>query len=157
MLSLSNADCQFGYRDSIFKHEAKNKFVVVSVTFKLHKHPVFNINYKDVTEELKNFKEVNLRSVRQSIINIRHRKLPDPEKLGNAGSFFKNPVVAVDLYNTIKEKFADVPSYPVDKASVKIPAAWLIQTCGWKGKREGNVGVARNPASCYCELWRSIR
>jgi UDP-N-acetylenolpyruvoylglucosamine reductase len=140
MLSLSNTDCKFGYRDSIFKREAKDKFVVVSVTFKLVKHPVFNINYKDVNEELKNFKELNLRSVRQSIINIRHRKLPDPEKLGNAGSFFKNPVVPVDLYNTIKEKFADVPSYPVDKDSVKIPAAWLIQTCGWKGKREGNVG-----------------
>ena len=137
---FSNAECKFGYRDSIFKREAKGKYIIVSVIFKLSKSPVFNINYKDVTEELKNFTEVNLGSVRQSIINIRRRKLPDPEQFGNAGSFFKNPVVPVEIYNSIKTKFADVPCYPADNDFVKIPAAWLIQTCGWKGKREGNVG-----------------
>ncbi|HEY4787444.1 MAG TPA: UDP-N-acetylmuramate dehydrogenase [Bacteroidales bacterium] len=138
---FSNTECRFGYRDSIFKHEAKNKYIIVAVTFKLSKKPIFHINYKDVTEELKNFTEINIGSVRQAIINIRRRKLPDPEKLGNAGSFFKNPVVPIDVYINIRKDFTDAPSYPVDDNHVKIPAAWLIQTCGWKGKREANVGT----------------
>lgn len=137
---FSNAECHFGYRDSVFKHEAKGKYIVGSVTYKLAKKPVYNINYKDVTEELKKFTEINVGSVRQSIINIRQRKLPDPEKLGNAGSFFKNPIVPIAVFKAIKQEFADAPSYPVDVDFVKVPAAWLIQTCGWKGKREGNVG-----------------
>jgi UDP-N-acetylmuramate dehydrogenase len=138
---FSNKECRFGYRDSIFKHESRDKYVITSVTFKLSKNPTFNINYNDVTEELKNFEEINIGSIRQSIINIRRRKLPDPEKLGNAGSFFKNPVVPVDIFDAIKKEFADSPSFPVDNAHVKVPAAWLIQTSGWKGKREGNVGT----------------
>lgn len=138
---FSNAECCFGYRDSIFKQALKDKYVIIAVTFKLAKNPVCNVNYRDVVEELKSFAEINVGSVRQSIMNIRRRKLPDPEKLGNAGSFFKNPLVPVDVYHSIKQEFNDAPSYPVDDNFVKVPAAWLIQTCGWKGKREGNVGT----------------
>jgi UDP-N-acetylmuramate dehydrogenase len=138
---FSNAECCFGYRDSIFKHEAKNKYIITSVTFKLAKHPVFQINYPDIRAELDRFGETTISSVRQAIINIRKKKLPDPEQLGNAGSFFKNPVIAPDKFNAIKQEYPSAPSYPATGGLIKIPAAWLIQTCGWKGKREGNVGT----------------
>jgi len=138
---FNNKDCHFGYRNSIFKNEVKDKYIITSVTFKLSKNPICKVNYAEVTDELKSFAEINIASVRQSVINIRRRKLPDPEKLGNAGSFFKNPIVSAAVFNVIKDAFPDVPSYPIDKDFVKIPAAWLIQACGWKGKREGNVGT----------------
>jgi UDP-N-acetylmuramate dehydrogenase len=138
---FSNVECQFGYRNSIFKNEAKNKYIITSVTFKLSKKQVFKINYDLVAEELKNFPEVNIASIRQAIINIRRRKLPDPSQLGNAGSFFKNPVVSLEIYGAIQSEFPNVPSYRVGELLVKIPAAWLIETCGWKGKRLGNVGT----------------
>lgn len=138
---FSNEDCQFGYRDSIFKHEAKNKYVIISVVFKLRNQPAIFLHYKDVMEELKNLSEVSVANVRRAIINIRRRKLPDPAEFGNAGSFFKNPIISTNLFQTIKEEFSDAPSFVVDKEFVKIPAAWLIETCGWKGIREGNVGT----------------
>lgn len=138
---FSNEECHFGYRDSIFKHEAKNKYIITAVTFKLLKNPICKINYGDVSQELKNFDGITVATVRESVINIRRRKLPDPEKLGNAGSFFKNPVIPVDVFTMIKQTYPDVTSYPAEPRHVKIPAAWLIQTCGWKGKREGNVGT----------------
>ncbi len=138
---FSNAECQFGYRNSIFKHEAKNKYIITSVTFKLSKKQVFKINYDLVAEELRNFSEVNIASIRQAIINIRRRKLPDPSQLGNAGSFFKNPLVSLEIYGAIQSEFPNVPSYRVGELLMKIPAAWLIETCGWKGKRIGNVGT----------------
>lgn len=143
-LIFSNADCQFGYRNSIFKHEGKNKYIITSVVFKLRNQPAIFLNYKDVMEELSNFSEVTVATVRQSIINIRRRKLPDPAEFGNAGSFFKNPVISTNLFQTIREKFSSAPSFPVDNESVKIPAAWLIETCGWKGVRQGNVGTHEN-------------
>jgi UDP-N-acetylmuramate dehydrogenase len=138
---FSNNECRFGYRDSIFKHEVKNKYIITAVIFKLSTQPVLKINYGDVKAELENYKEININSVRESIINIRRRKLPDPEMFGNAGSFFKNPVVPNDVYNTIREEYPDAPSYHVNSDCVKIPAAWLIQMCDWKGRREGNVGT----------------
>jgi UDP-N-acetylmuramate dehydrogenase len=138
---FSNAECCFGYRDSIFKNDLKNKYLIVSVVFQLSKQPVPNMNYKDVLEELKNFKTISIDTVREAIINIRHRKLPDPEEYGNAGSFFKNPVVSINLFKKIKDEYPEVPSFPVNEQHVKIPAAWLIQTAGWKGVREGNTGT----------------
>lgn len=139
--NFSNAECHFGYRDSIFKHEAKHQYIITAVTFKLAKNAACKTDYKDVTEELKSFSEVNVATVRQSIINIRQRKLPDPEKLGNAGSFFKNPTIPVDVYNALKVDFPEMTGFPVNDQFIKVPAAWLIQTSGWKGKREGNVGT----------------
>jgi UDP-N-acetylmuramate dehydrogenase len=138
---FTNRECKFGYRDSIFKNEAKNQFMVLSVTFKMTKNPVVNTAYKDVLEELKHIESVSIATVRQAIINIRRRKLPDPEILGNAGSFFKNPVIPLSLYNKLKAAYPELPSYPTSGDLVKIPAAWLIQTAGWKGVREGNTGT----------------
>ncbi len=138
---FTNAECQFGYRDSIFKHGAKNKYVITAVIFKLRKQPAIILNYKDVIEELRNISEVTLSAVRQAIINIRRRKLPDPAQFGNAGSFFKNPIVSVDAFQSIQKKYPMAPSFTVDSEYVKIPAAWLIESSGWKGVREGNVGT----------------
>jgi UDP-N-acetylmuramate dehydrogenase len=138
---FSNAECRFGYRDSIFKHEAKNKYIITSVVFKLRKQPAIFLNYKEVIDEMHNFHEVTVATVRKAIINIRRRKLPDPAEFGNAGSFFKNPIISTTQFQSIKEKFSSAPCYVIDKESVKIPAAWLIENCGWKGKREGNVGT----------------
>jgi UDP-N-acetylmuramate dehydrogenase len=138
---FSNAECAFGYRDSIFKKELKNRYIIVSVTFRLAKNPVLNKEYKDVLEELKNLDNITIASIRQAIKSIRRRKLPDPKEFGNAGSFFKNPVVDKELFDSIKAAYADAPSYPVSETKVKIPAAWLIQTSGWKGVREGNTGT----------------
>jgi UDP-N-acetylmuramate dehydrogenase len=138
---FTNAECRFGYRDSIFKQEEKGQWVIVSVIFKLNKKPVLKTKYADVEEELKSFSEKTVQTVREAIIRIRKRKLPDPKEFGNAGSFFKNPVIPVELYNRIKVDFPDIPHYPAHEGFVKIPAAWLIQTQGWKGRRDGNVGT----------------
>jgi UDP-N-acetylmuramate dehydrogenase len=142
--TFSNEECQFGYRDSIFKNEAKNKYIITSVVFKLRKQPAIFLSYKEVMDEIRKFPDVTVANVRQSIINIRRRKLPDPAEFGNAGSFFKNPLISTNKFQSIKEEFSLAPSYIVDKETVKIPAAWLIETCGWKGIREGNVGTHPN-------------
>jgi len=138
---FTNEDCKFGYRDSIFKNEAKGQYLVVAVIFKLAKKPEINTNYKDVLEELKGFNETSIATIRKAIINIRKRKLPDPEEFGNAGSFFKNSVIAIQHFEKIKTSYPEVPFYPISETEVKIPAAWLIQTSGWKGVREGNTGT----------------
>jgi UDP-N-acetylmuramate dehydrogenase len=138
---FSNAECKFGYRDSIFKHSGKNKYVITAVIFKLSAEPVCNTRYADVTEELKKFPEITIASVRKAIIAIRQRKLPDPEQFGNAGSFFKNPVIPKEQFELIRRTHQNIPFYPQDNDNVKVPAAWLIETCGWKGKREGNIGT----------------
>jgi UDP-N-acetylmuramate dehydrogenase len=137
---FSNAECCFGYRDSIFKHEAKSQYIITAVTFKLSKQPVLKTNYTDITETLKNYTELNINTLRQAIIQIRQKKLPDPEQLGNAGSFFKNPVISKDHFHKIQTENPQIPSYPAGSNEIKVPAAWLIQECGWKGKRKGNVG-----------------
>lgn len=138
--AFTNDECRFSYRDSIFKHEAKDRYVIVAVTFKLNKHPELKIKYADVEEEVRQLGSLTVENVRRAIIRIRKRKLPDPEHYGNAGSFFKNPIVPQRTYRAIKEAFPEIPSYPAGEGRVKIPAAWLIETAGWKGKREGDVG-----------------
>jgi UDP-N-acetylmuramate dehydrogenase len=142
--NFSNKECEFGYRDSIFKREARGKYLVVSVTFRLTKNPVLSVNYKDVQEELKNYNSVNVSSVRNAIISIRKRKLPDPQEYGNAGSFFKNPVIDKAHFESLKATYPEIPSYPVSETEVKVPAAWFIEKTGWKGKREGNTGTHPN-------------
>ncbi len=136
-------DCQFGYRESIFKNEAKDKYVVLSITLKLAKKPNFNIEYGAIQEVL-NKSGVNspsIKAISDAVISIRKSKLPNPAEIGNAGSFFKNPEILVSQYNKLKAEFPELPSYPLNENMVKVPAGWLIEQAGWKGHREGDIGV----------------
>jgi UDP-N-acetylmuramate dehydrogenase len=135
-------DCKFGYRESVFKNELKNQFIISHVSFKLGKVPNYNIEYgaiKTILEE-SGVKELSLRAVSDAVIQIRRSKLPDPKVIGNAGSFFKNPTIDASHFEKLKLIFPDIPGYKVEE-NVKIPAAWLIEKAGWKGYREGNTGV----------------
>ncbi len=143
---IDNSDCKFGYRDSIFKNELKGKVIITHVVYKLSKKPKLITHYGNLEDELEKLGGVSLQNVRNAVINIRNAKLPDPEELGNAGSFFKNPIVEVTLVKQISEQFDNFPFYPVNDKLVKLPAGWLIDQCGWKGKRIGNVGVHKNQA-----------
>lgn len=137
---FDNTTCEFGYRDSIFKRVLKKRAIITHVSFRLSKFPKFVTHYGNIDEELKKYDEVNLKNIRKAIIDIRSRKLPDPKDLGNAGSFFKNPVIKEVKAAKLKQKYPDMPTYPaVD--GVKLSAGWLIEQCGWKGKRVGNVGM----------------
>lgn len=146
--SFINEACQFGYRDSVFKRELKDQYIIVSVTFRLNKKPVFNTSYGAIRETLDQFgvKTLTIKAVSDAVIHIRQSKLPDPAKIGNAGSFFKNPSIEASLYAQIKETFPTVPGYDQPDGSIKVPAGWLIEQCGWKGKTIGNVGVHENQA-----------
>jgi UDP-N-acetylmuramate dehydrogenase len=139
-MSFLKEACRFGYRDSIFKREWKNKCIITSVIFKLSKNPELNLSYKAVSEELAHMQKRDVESVREAIIKIRRSKLPDPDEIGNAGSFFKNPVIPLDHFEELKGDSPDIPSYPASAGSAKIPAAWLIERTGWKGKRKGDAG-----------------
>jgi UDP-N-acetylmuramate dehydrogenase len=139
--SLSNRECLFEYRDSIFKNSLKNKCVIVSVIFKLSKFPNYNIEYKDVKSKLENAKEINIKTIRKAICEIRNHKLPDPLEIGNVGSFFKNPVISSADYHLLLAKFSDIVAYKINNDSFKLAAGWLIDNCGWKGYVENGVGV----------------
>ena len=140
--SFNNSECDFGYRDSIFKNELKNKFVITKVFYKLSKEPEINISYLSIREELNNRKISNpkIKDLRKIVIDIRKDKLPDPKIIGNAGSFFKNPVVSIQKFQILRTQYPDLNFYPVDDIHVKLSAAALIEKCGWKGKRIGNCG-----------------
>lgn len=139
--SYSNDDCKFGYRESIFKHELKSKVFITDVTFKLNKQHNFNVEYGDIKLTLEEMKvsDLTIRSVSDAVIKIRTSKLPDPNILGNAGSFFKNPTISNELAKTLQLSYPTMPQYPQTEGT-KIPAGWLIEQCGWKGKRVGNTG-----------------
>lgn len=143
MYEISNKDCHFEYRDSIFKKELKDKAIIVSVTFKLSKKPKLNIEYGAIRDELNkmNIFDPTIRDVANAVTNIRRCKLPDPKETGNAGSFFKNPSVQEKEFSKLKSSFPEIPSYTQPEGTFKIPAAWLIEQCGWKGFREGDAGV----------------
>jgi len=145
-MRFKNEDCMFGYRDSIFKREYKGKGIITYVTFRLTKRPVINANYEDVQEALKAVSEPTIQTVREAISAIRAHKLPDPTVVGNAGSFFKNPVVAETMAKSLKEANPTLKLFPAGSGACKLPAAWLIDQCGFKGKRFGNVGVHANQA-----------
>ncbi len=147
LVVFSKSDCQLGYRDSIFKREAKGKFIITSVTFKLFKTPKLNTSYGAIGQELEKMeaKEVSIAAISQAVCNIRRSKLPDPEKIGNAGSFFKNPVVSNEKYESLKKDFHGISAYK-DNAGMKLAAGWLIEQCGWKGKQVGNTGVHKDQA-----------
>jgi UDP-N-acetylmuramate dehydrogenase len=146
--TFSLNDCKFGYRESVFKNVYKNQFAILNVTFRLNKKPEFNISYGAIKEELEKMNVTNLsmQAVSQSVINIRSSKLPDPHVVGNAGSFFKNPEISLHGLNELKRIKADVPSFKVDENIFKIPAAWLIEQCGWKGYRKGDAGCHEKQA-----------
>lgn len=144
--TISAADCRFAYRDSIFKGEWKNRYIVTYVVFRLTKVPEFRLNYGSVREELQKLGEVSLKNIRRAIIQIRRAKLPDVKELPNAGSFFKNPVVSREQAEQLKERYPELPVYPVDEDRVKLAAGWLIEQCGWKGKDLGKAGVYEKQA-----------
>lgn len=141
-------ECQFGYRSSIFKKEAKGKFIITSVSFKLSKKPVLHTSYGAITDTLAQMgiKELSVKAISNAVIHIRESKLPNPKEIGNAGSFFKNPEVSVSVFEKIKSEYPEVPSYPTVPGMTKIPAGWLIEKCGWKGKKVGETGVHKNQA-----------
>ncbi len=136
-------DCQFGYRESVFKNEAKDKYVVLSITLKLAKNPKFNIEYGAIQQTLAENKvsELSIKAISDAVVSIRQSKLPNPAEIGNAGSFFKNPEISTTQFEKLKAEFEEIPSYPINTETVKVPAGWLIEKAGWKGFREGNIGV----------------
>ena len=139
---FSNAECAYAYRESIFKLSLKGQYIVTHVSYRLKKTPSYHLGYGNVRAELAkaNF-DLTLANVRQVIIDIRQAKLPDPNVQGNAGSFFMNPIVPRAHFEALQKDYPQIPHYEVDADRVKIPAAWMIDQCGWKGKRLGNAGV----------------
>ena len=141
-------DCRLGYRDSFFKSAEKGRYIILNVTFLLNKKPVLNTHYGAIREELKKMgvHAPTIRDVSEAVIHIRRSKLPDPAVIGNAGSFFKNPVVEQEVFLSLSAKFPDMPAYPHEDQSVKLAAGWLIEQCGWKGYRKGDAGVHKDQA-----------
>ncbi|XMO87238.1 UDP-N-acetylmuramate dehydrogenase [Algibacter sp. AS12] len=147
--SFYKADCNFGYRNSVFKQEAKGKFIIISVNFKLSKKQHnLSINYGAITSQLEvmQVSKPTIQDVSKAVISIRESKLPNPKEIGNSGSFFKNPVISKTHFNTLLENFKDIPSYPISQEEVKVPAGWLIEKAGFKGKSFGAYGVHKNQA-----------
>lgn len=140
-LTFEHEACRFAYRDSIFKGSWKQKCIITSVVFRLAKKPRLNTAYQQVADKLAGRDRQDIETLRQVIIEIRESKLPDPASLGNAGSFFKNPLVTEEVYRSLILNYPDMPSYPASSGYRKIPAAWLIERCGWKGKRIGDAGT----------------
>jgi UDP-N-acetylmuramate dehydrogenase len=143
MRRFKKEDCQFGYRESVFKNIYKDQFVICSVAFRLSKNPKINTSYGAIESELQKMgiSEPTIRDVSNAVISIRQSKLPDPAVLGNAGSFFKNPAVDESLVEKIKVTYPDIPNYPADTGKRKLAAGWLIETAGWKGKVVETCGV----------------
>lgn len=142
--TFSNTECEFGYRESVFKNKLKNKYIITSVTFKLKKAPhILHTSYGAIQQELDLMKVSNptIKDVSNAVIAIRQSKLPDPKEIGNSGSFFKNPVIDKNFYQSLLEKNPDIPHYPVNNSQVKVPAGWLIEQAGLKGYRKGDAGV----------------
>ncbi len=137
-----HAECRFGYRQSVFKKELKGRYFIYSITLKLSRHPIVNTSYGDIRKTLEERKitQPTIRDVSDAVISIRKSKLPDPAATGNAGSFFKNPEVAADKAESLHMDYPDMPAYAQPDGNIKIPAAWLIEQCGWKGKQIGYTG-----------------
>ena len=145
IMNFTLNDCEFGYRDSIFKRKYKGQFAILNVTFRLNKIPHFNISYGAIEEQLQkmNVKELTVKNISDAVISIRTSKLPDPSLIGNAGSFFKNPEINATQLNDLQKVIAEdlrLPVYKINDDKFKIPAGWLIEQCGWKGYRKGDAG-----------------
>ena len=147
LVTFNKEDCQFGYRQSIFKTSHRDQYMICTVTLRLSKQPEVNISYGAISETLRQqgIENPGIRDVSQAVIAIRQSKLPDPAQIGNAGSFFKNPTISNDQFERLKASFPDIVGYP-NNAGVKVPAGWLIEHAGWKGQTKGNVGVHKNQA-----------
>ena len=140
---FNKEECQFGYRESVFKKELKGKYFILSVTLRLNKTPKYNVSYGDIKQTLSDMQvyELSLKAVSDAVIKIRSSKLPDPKQIGNAGSFFKNPEIPKEQFDQLVEKYPVMPSFPTTSGQIKVPAGWLIEQCGWKGKQVGNTGA----------------
>ncbi|MFY0684993.1 MAG: UDP-N-acetylmuramate dehydrogenase [Balneola sp.] len=141
--TFTKEECKFGYRDSIFKKELKGKVIITSVTLGLKKENEVNVSYRALSDKLeeKGIKNPTIEDVSKTVIEIRQSKLPDPSEIGNTGSFFKNPIISTEHYNQLKSDFPQIPCYPISEKQVKVPAGWLIDQLGWKGKKVGDAGV----------------
>ncbi len=144
---FNNDDCRFAYRESIFKGKEKGNYIITHVTLRLNKKHKINSSYGAINKRLEemNISNPDIKSLSDAVISIRKEKLPDPAILGNAGSFFKNPVIATDKFDKLKDAHPGIPSYP-SGTQTKIPAAWLLDQCGWKGYQKGDAGVYKNHA-----------
>ncbi|MFV0522753.1 MAG: UDP-N-acetylmuramate dehydrogenase [Mangrovibacterium sp.] len=143
---LPAADCAYAYRDSIFKHNLKEKFVIHTITLRLSKSHHFNVDYGSLKDEVSAIGELNLENIRRAIIKVRQSKLPDSKHIGSAGSFFMNPIVAAAQAEELLKIYPDMPTYSADGGKVKLAAGWLIEQCGWKGFRKGGAGVYEHQA-----------
>ena len=142
--TFTNLECKFGYRNSIFKSEKRGKYIIISVTFKLtNKNHNIKTSYGDIKKQLKknSIKYPKIKDISDAVILIRKSKLPDPEAIGNAGSFFKNPIINSKTFSTIKKHFPNIPNYKISNDEIKIPAGWLIEKAGFKGKKFNTYGV----------------
>ena len=149
LISFSNEDCNFGYRNSIFKNTVKGQFIITSVSFKLtKKNHKLNTAYGAIETELtsKNIQKPTLKNISDAVITIRSSKLPDPKEIGNSGSFFKNPVISKEAFFKLQKEYPNIPSYTISDTEIKVPAGWLIEKAGFKGKRFGNYGVHEKQA-----------
>lgn len=135
-------DCEFGYRESVFKRKYRGQFVITSVTYRLNKKPRFNTSYGAIEQELEKMgvKDLSIRAISNAVINIRSSKLPNPAEIGNAGSFFKNPEIEKPLFEKLKTAHPNIVGYPLENGNIKLAAGWLIEQCGWKGYRKGDAG-----------------
>lgn len=150
--TLNQTDCEFAYRDSIFKHERHRQWVVLSVTLQLSAKPAPNIGYQALRDALPS-KQVTPQQVFDTVCQIRRARLPDPAQLGNAGSFFKNPIVSREKYDSLQDQYHDIPAYPTgDPERLKLPAAWLLDRAGWKGQKRGRAGVHKDHALVLVNL-----
>lgn len=148
--TFNKEECKFGYRESVFKNIYKDQYLITSVTYKLNKTPTFNTSYGAINKELERMKVIqpSIKDISDAVISIRSSKLPDPKKIGNSGSFFKNPVINNSEFEPIKTKFPNIASYPAGETQTKVAAGWLIEQTGWKGKTlaNGTYGVHKNQA-----------
>lgn len=138
--TLTNDECRFGYRMSIFKQELRNRVAITSVLVRLDKSPRLNLSYPALAQAVEHYADLTVRDVSDAVCRVRRSKLPDPAEVGNAGSFFKNPEVPEETVARLQAEYPDMPSYPTQPGMAKIPAGWLIEQCGWKGRRLGNAG-----------------
>jgi len=142
VVTFTRSDCEFGYRESVFKEKFKDQFVILNVTFQLRKKPRFNTSYGAIEQELQRMgvRELSLKAISAAVINIRNSKLPNPGEIGNAGSFFKNPSVTNEQFVSLKARFENMAGHENIDGTVKLAAGWLIEQCGWKGYRKGDAG-----------------